>query len=140
MLINLIYASSALSMMEEAELMDILEKAREKNARLGITGMLLYKNGNFLQVLEGEAAQVDRLFERIQQDPRHRSLLLIARREVPQRQFEAWSMGFVNLQKFNAQDVPGFSTYLTEPFTPDDFAQRPTLASSFLEAFRDGMR
>ena len=58
---HLVYASSALQPFTKPELQALLEQARQKNAKLGVTGMLLYKDGNFMQVLEGEKETVRKL-------------------------------------------------------------------------------
>ena len=68
----LIYASSAVKPFLQSELFELLEICRENNTRLGITGMLLYKDGNFMQLLEGEETPVRRLYEKIGSDSRHR--------------------------------------------------------------------
>jgi len=76
-LISLVYVSFANLDMSEDELRDILTKARENNQKLELTGMLLYRNGFFIQALEGEEEVVTALYEKIKQDPRHRSILQI---------------------------------------------------------------
>jgi hypothetical protein len=137
--IHLIYGSSALNKMSDAELLEILNKAREKNRRLNITGMLLYKGGNFLQVLEGDAAVVKPLFEVIKQDQRHHRVELIAERAIERRAFGDWEMGFVNADTLKPTSVPGFSEFLTEPLDSDRFKE-PVFAFMFLQAFKEGMR
>lgn len=139
-MIHLIYASSAIAPLTEQELIDLLKQAREKNAQLGITGMLLYKGGNFLQVLEGDEEAVMSLYKTIQNDPRHRQVMTIAKRKVSERTFPDWQMAFVNLQTVKPEDIPGYSQYLTEPFTPENFEQNPSLAHRFLQVFKEIMR
>lgn len=139
-MINLIYASSATEMLTEPALLEILEKAREKNARLGITGMLLYRGGNFLQVLEGEDESVRELYKVIRQDQRHKRVMLIAERPVSERNFAEWKMAFVNLQSVKPEDVPGYSEYLNVNFTGETFSNNPTFAHRLLRIFRDYMR
>lgn len=139
-MIHLIYASSAIAPLTEQELIDLLKQAREKNAQLGITGMLLYKGGNFLQVLEGDEEAVMSLYKTIQNDPRHRQVMTIAKRKVSERTFPDWQMAFVNLQTVKPEDIPGYSEYLNEPFTPENFEQNPSLAHRFLQVFKEIMR
>src|SRR3982751_4557346 len=115
-LINLIYASSATRLMSEQDLVDILKKSHENNGLLGITGMLLYRGGNFLQVLEGEEKLVDERFKVIMEDPRHHQVTLLLKRPVPKRQFEQWEMGFTNIDKIDTSTLEGYSPYLNEPF------------------------
>lgn len=139
-MIHLVYVSSASNLLKDEELLALLEKAREKNQRLGVTGMLLYKGGNFLQVLEGEEEVVMPLYEEISQDPRHHQVILVGKRQVTERMFPEWQMAFVNLQNINLEEVPGYSPYLNEPFTPENFVQHPTLAHKFLKIFKESMR
>ncbi len=74
----------------------ILQSARRNNQALGITGLLLYIDGGFLQVLEGEEEAVHRIYTRIRADNRHWETRLMLDREAP-RAFGDWSMGFEHL-------------------------------------------
>lgn len=73
-LVQLIYVSSLVSLDMESELGKILESSVRHNLENGITGMLLYSGGNFIQVLEGDQDKVGETYERILADPRHISL------------------------------------------------------------------
>jgi len=139
-LVMLIYASSALKPLTSDELVAILKKAREKNARLDITGMLLYKNGNFLQALEGPEQAVMDLYKTIQQDARHYQVATILKRPIQKRDFSEWEMGFVDLGKPELKEVPGYTAFLKEPFTIERFNENPSIAYEFLQAFKEGMR
>lgn len=72
----------------------ILTSARANNALLGITGLLLYVEGGFLQILEGEERGVRELYARLSADRRHHDVRLMLDREVPARSFAGWTMGF----------------------------------------------
>jgi hypothetical protein len=76
-------------------LRDILAAARGNNARLEITGALMFNAACFVQVLEGPRAEVDRLFARIRRDTRHAGVTLLAFEPLGQRAFGQWSMAFV---------------------------------------------
>lgn len=93
-LVHVIYASAATVSFDEASLSELLRKARANNARLGVTGMLLYTAGNFMQVLEGPPAAVDEVYRRIAVDPRHGCMVRIAREAIAEREFDEWTMGF----------------------------------------------
>lgn len=95
-LIHRIYASTAAQAFDEAQLAQLLHQARQRNAQLGLTGMLLHAKGSFFQVLEGSPEAVDGLYARIEGDPRHRDVVCIVREPITHRAFDAWSMGFVN--------------------------------------------
>ncbi|MCB1883173.1 MAG: BLUF domain-containing protein [Geminicoccaceae bacterium] len=79
----------------EAEVRQILTAARHNNPALGVTGALMFNQGCFAQVLEGPGEGVTRTFERIQRDPRHRDVMLMAFDRVEERGFATWSMAFV---------------------------------------------
>lgn len=91
-LLQLAYVSSAVPLLTTDDLSQILARGRDKNRRLGITGLLLYKAGNILQVLEGEAEAVLRLFNSILNDPRHTGVIKLYTKPIATRDFAAWSM------------------------------------------------
>jgi len=95
---HLIYVSSASKPFSQLELGDLLIKARQNNIRLGITGMLIYRDGNFIQLLEGEEDVVKKLYETIRNDTRLNASTVINEREVAERQFSDWTM---NLLTYN---------------------------------------
>jgi len=138
-MLSLVYVSSATVPFTPDELVALLKKSHEKNARLGITGMLLYKEGNFMQVLEGEEAAVRELYETIRHDPRHHDVITLLEEEVPAREFSEWSMGFVDLKTVDVRDVPGYSAFLSTPLTGDAFAENPSRCRSLLRMFRKYM-
>ena len=138
-LTHLIYASSATHLMDDQDLRSILTKAHEKNARLDVTGMLLYRSGNFLQVLEGQEKVLDDLFKVILQDPRHYQVTLLLKRSVPKRSFEQWEMGFTNIDKMDTSTLQGYTTYLSEPFNSKRFTD-VGFAYTFLNLFKKQMR
>src|SRR5437870_652135 len=94
----LVYASSAVKLCSRPDLLRLLEKAHRNNTRDGITGLLLYKDGNFMQALEGPEETVLRTFARISRDPRHHGVMTLLDGPLTERQFPSWSMGFRNLE------------------------------------------
>jgi hypothetical protein len=92
--IHLVYASVATQEFHPSQLTDLLRQSRAANERANITGMLLYTERSFFQVLEGEPAAVDKLSRKIQADPRHKGMIVIIREPIARRSFEEWSMGF----------------------------------------------
>ncbi len=139
-LISLIYASSAARPIATDELLTILGKARENNKLLDITGMLLYRNGNFLQALEGPESAVTTLYSTIQQDPRHYQVTKILQRPIQKRDFADWEMGFVDLNQSDLAKTPGYSDFLKQALEPQSFSDNPSIAYEFLLAFKEGMR
>ena len=86
------------------ELRRINAVASTANSRVGITGILLYKAGNFLQVLEGNALVLNRLFNKISTDPRHSHVVRLAILQAELRLFEKWNMGLLNLDEHTELD------------------------------------
>ncbi|MFG5120397.1 BLUF domain-containing protein [Methylorubrum sp. POS3] len=92
----------------------ILAASRVNNARVGVTGALMFNAGCFAQVLEGPSAAVEATFERIQQDERHGEVSLLAYDAVEARLFTEWSMAYVGASKADADrygdvaDASGF--------------------------------
>jgi hypothetical protein len=136
---QLVYASSALQPFTERELLDLLQKARQKNTKLGVTGMLLYKDGNFLQTLEGEQQVVTELVKTIELDPRHKGVLVLLRRTSEQRDFPDWSMGFRDLANQDAANLPGYSGFMNTPLIGAEFSQDPNRCMKLLLLFKKNM-
>lgn len=134
---TLVYASSAARAFSTEDLLTLLAQSRAKNERLGVTGILLYKDGDFMQVLEGEEQVVTALYERIAADPRHNSLTRLIQATHSQRQFPAWSMGFHDLSDPALHALPGYSQFLNTPLTDPVFTQTPSLVYTLLQAFKE---
>lgn len=94
MLHHLIYLSRATIAFDDQQLQQLLLEARIYNQAVGITGILLYGQQQFLQVLEGEPTLVQALYARIRQDPRHHDVTLYADKEIAHRAFEDWAMAY----------------------------------------------
>lgn len=100
MLVRLLYASRAVDPSPDA-IESILTQSRQHNPVTGITGILCYGGGIFLQAIEGGRQQVSDLFGHIQKDPRHKDVALLHYEEISERRFGGWTMGQVNLSKLN---------------------------------------
>ncbi len=103
----------------------LLATSRKNNAELGVTGMLLYKDGNFMQVLEGEEVAVRRLYARIAADPRHGSEITLQEGFSEGRQFPDWSMGFRDLNSPEERATPVYGELLNAPLTGRKFPCDP---------------
>lgn len=99
------YFSSAVSSTTEQVVLDIVNFSRENNARLGITGVLLYINGHIVQVLEGQQQAVERLYKSIQADPRHTNVRTVISQPIAQRLFDHWYMGYEMLSHSQYEEV-----------------------------------
>lgn len=94
---RLVYMSKSKSPMVDAELDDILQKASMNNAAVGVTGLLVYVNDAFFQVLEGSQTAVEAVYDKVFMDPRHHKARILQQRKVVERRFPAWTMGFCRL-------------------------------------------
>jgi hypothetical protein len=112
-LFQCIYASSATPSFREFEIPALLERARTKNAALGITGMLLFIEGSFFQVLEGDATAVDALYSSIATDTRHDRVTRIIREPIARRSFSDWTMGFATLGRDDVHQLIGENDFFT---------------------------
>lgn len=101
MLVRLMYASRAVPAVDQDELIAILKKSKANNPKAGITGVLCFSEGIFIQVLEGGRDAVNRLYNRIAADARHGDVVLLNYEEIAERRFAGWSMGQVNMSRLN---------------------------------------
>ncbi len=132
----IVYVSAAVKPFSKAALLELLNKARENNQRLGITGLLLYKDGDFIQLLEGERAKVEALFQTISADPRHGGTIVLVEGEADQRLFTDWSMGFRDLSDPEVRKTPGFSQFMNRPLSAESFADDPNGCLELLALFK----
>jgi hypothetical protein len=100
MLVRLLYASRAIDPRPEA-IENILTQSRHYNPTCGITGILCYGGGIFLQAIEGGRMAVSELYGHIQKDVRHKDVVLLHYEEISERRFGGWTMGQVNMSKIN---------------------------------------
>jgi len=111
-MLGLVYVSSAARLFTASELAALLQVSRRNNAALGITGLLLYIGGNFMQALEGEAEAVDALYRTITEDPRHRSVMSLVRAPLQRRLFPDWAMGFKEADALSPELHAEISSFL----------------------------
>ena len=112
-LISVIYASSSTDDFHEHEIPDLLKQVRIANAKQELTGVLLYIERSFLQVLEGQPEMVDAAFSKILRDKRHMQVTLIARESLVERAFEGWTMIHKTLDPVEAGELIGEPDYFT---------------------------
>lgn len=104
----IVYVSSAVRELADAELTALLEQCQGKNARLEITGILLYKDGDIMQLIEGPTEAIRRLARTIYADPRHHQIIQLLEREISTREFAGWSMDFQNLSASKVDKLAEF--------------------------------
>lgn len=144
MIFQIAYVSAAADSMSKDDLVGLLEQSRDKNESLGITGMLLYRDERFLQVLEGDKEDVRSLYETICADERHRGVVQVMGQSAEERDFPDWSMAFKGAASENeggdALEIEQINTRGFTPFmevTPDHFVDNLTFAHQLLLDFRD---
>jgi len=117
MLVRLLYASRLADTESSTATESILAQSRNHNPASGITGILCYGGGIFLQALEGGRQQVSALYGHIQKDVRHKDVVLLHYEEIMERRFGGWTMGQVNVAKLNTSillkysEKPEFNPY-----------------------------
>lgn len=111
-MIQLIYVSTATRQMSEDDLVKLLTQSRERNGREGITGLLLHVNSNFLQILEGERKNVEGIYRSILNDDRNTSNILIDLKDIENRAFPDWRMGFQRIAPDELGPLEGYSDFL----------------------------
>ncbi len=138
---ELFYCSMATREMVEADILDLLKVSRDKNARLEVTGLLVYqkRTKEFLQVLEGEKEVIFDLLKTIKADDRHTSLHLIYDKEIPERGFKSWSMAFANMESIDKSKLEGTSDFLEKGYTHELAKANPTWAAQIMQTFQDGL-
>jgi hypothetical protein len=121
--------STAVAPMSAEALAALGEERAEIDGHVGITGMLLHKQGDFLQVIEGRDSVIRDMFFRISTDPRHKGVRKISERDIRQREFDGQMLPFKNL------DVLPQGAPFLNPFSYDAFAAEPELAMLALAFF-----
>ncbi len=109
MLVRLLYVSRALDPKMSEDTESILDSSRQHNIANGITGILCYGGGIYLQAIEGGRKQVNELYGHIVRDTRHKDVVLLHYQEITERRFSSWTMGKVNLSKINTSILLKYS-------------------------------
>jgi uncharacterized membrane protein (DUF373 family) len=136
-MIQISYISSATEPWSTQELLRLLQQCRENNAGNGVTGMLLYGNATFLQVLEGEEKVINDLVDKIRTDPRHTNVQILHRRTIQRRQYSDWSMGFKRVSDKELQHVEGLRDFGEKDFNPEYLLQHGSVIQSLMDHFRN---
>ena len=129
MLVRLMYASRAVAAVDQDQLLAILRKSKANNPALGVTGVLCYSEGIFLQALEGGRSAVNALYNRISGDNRHSQVELLTYEEIGERRFAGWSMGQVNMSRLN----PGLLLKYSERPMLDPYAVSGRVSMALFE-------
>lgn len=137
-MIRLVYISQATKPFSSDALLSLLKECRQNNAKNGLTGTLLYYNECFIQALEGNEEDVNRIFKIIKQDSRHKNIVELDRRYITERQFAAWSMGFeeVNEAQLKALNIEGLNHFFNENLQDNHSPVNQQMIASLMTFFK----
>ena len=133
----LVYVSSASHLLKEDELLAILQVSRRNNVKKGLTGMLLYSEGTFIQLLEGEEDDLKSTYRAIEADDRHKNIIKMTEGNNEQRFFPEWSMGFKSANTDEIAEFKGYINPAGKDFIRDN-DPRPVI--NMLKTFADTNR
>lgn len=131
-----IYSSVAVKPFTPDELIALLSNAQSNNWKVGLTGLLLHKDGRFMQLIEGTEKAVRVILAKIAADPRHKSITTLLEGFTDERQFSEWSMGFRDLNSLEVRSLHGFSEFLNTPLDGTEFKTSPTRSQRLLLSFK----
>jgi len=117
--------------MRDSELLDLVDISRANNFQMNVTGVLLYADGSFVQVLEGGPPTVEKLVRKIRRDARHRGFITLLDRVADDRDFEGWSMGFRRVSQQDLNQIAGYHDWSAEMPTRRKIAAGIHLIESF---------
>ncbi len=133
---RIIYSSQAAYDVAPGDLVKLLEVAQYNNERLGVTGMLLYCNNSFLQVLEGDPKAVTKLIGIISQDPWHSNFRILLDEEISGKLFPDWTMGFENVREEElAEHLEGFTPGTKYPLADSNIITDGVVAQTLLTLY-----
>jgi muconolactone delta-isomerase len=135
-ILTIVYASEATEAFNKESLHNLLETARIRNSKLDITGLLLYEDKSFLQVIEGRPSVIKALFNKIKKDSRHKHVAKILEITSHEKSFEEWTMGHGMVTIDELESIEGMSDFFSNQMRFNDL--KDTQVKKILEAFRSG--
>ncbi len=130
----LMYVSYAAHPLSDKDLEELLSASRKNNESLNVTGMLLYIDGKFIQVLEGKKEIINDLYSTIVADPRHKKVNKIIEGKTLERNFPEWNMGFKSISGKDYHNIPGFNN-IEEYFMSHQVDENSHVTLIFLRLF-----
>ncbi|MEQ8302939.1 MAG: BLUF domain-containing protein [Cyclobacteriaceae bacterium] len=131
---HIVYTSRATQAFDQLQLVDLLKHSRKYNRLWDVTGILLYIEGKFIQVLEGDKDVVQEVYARVKKDPWHDRVVVVEEGESERRIFKNWAMGFRISSYSEFSSVTGFKEIDTF-FDEHAPTQHPESLLHFLEQF-----
>ena len=139
-LYQFVYTSTATGPFSRADLVELLKGSVRRNTRAGITGLLLYQSGAFMQALEGEKTALVELFEKISRDPRHHHIIRLIQGPIPERTFPNSAMAFRDLDTPELLKLAGYSGFLNTPLNGELLAKDIPACKRLLLIFKKNVR
>ena len=122
---TLIYSSQIETYLGDIDISSLVYAARQSNADHKITGILLFLNDRFIQVLEGEKQDVKKLYDVIRQDRRHKNLKVLLEKDIDKRQFDGWNLGFKYIRDDELDNYPLLKSVVENETTVNDESGLP---------------
>jgi len=111
-LMHIVYVSFSFKDLTEIDLENLLADIRKRNKLQKVTGLLLYNDGTFIQLIEGKTRIIKNLFEKIKNDKRHSDVVLLLDESIKKRAFPDWTMGYYKLNREQSGKIPGYSDFM----------------------------
>ena len=132
---RIIYLSSATTKFTNEEILTLLNASRKNNEANKITGLLLYSDGNFLQIIEGKQKKIKALYAKINMDFRHRNIIKVFEGKVSHRIYPKWHMGFNSIDKEFENQTTETDSY--QSVSSEDDLIASTFIATFLKSNKD---
>ncbi|MCL7762852.1 BLUF domain-containing protein [Polaribacter sp. Z014] len=129
---RIVYSSKASIKFNKRDLLDLLHDSRAYNTIDNISGVLIHKDGYFLQILEGEPKDLNNLLSRLQKDSRHSEFKIIDDRFVSKRMFLNWAMGCADFDDPSLSMIPGVLSGLNDPKVIEELINRLPEVATYL--------
>lgn len=133
----IVYISSAVLGLNENDIVSIVRNSQKNNKESGITGILLYSHGNFMQLIEGDDTAVELLYKKISKDRRHTNINLLYKEKIIHSLFSGWLMGYKNLNNMKKLDEASDSKFSNEDLNFESHIRNPHRVIQFLEVFKN---
>ncbi len=140
MLYEILYTSLSKEKFDAASIQTLLQQCYDNNVVNNITGCMVFKKREFIQVIEGEKEVVLQLFEKIKKDERHSKLKVIWQGKTLERSFEKWLMGFYNFNELDKNAIEGFTDILKEGISKASKTGYESVASRLFTLLSDDLR
>jgi len=138
MLHELVYISREVECFSLDTLTELLHRVRPFNSAHNISGILLYKNGHFIQTLEGDKEVILKLFERIKHDPRHSSVTLLHLKPKKERAFDGWSMSIkVMDDRYDQKSLDAFNDFMNPSNDNSQLKDKDKEIHTLLQLFKE---